>query len=92
MKCQQNLVVDQYIQVYLDVQSLVKIGNIDESDLTRNQVRFLRQTLGSLAVVSTSDESHERIQLSPTLSHMVNELPPVTQDCLRRPKGQLTRF
>ena len=58
---------DQYIQVYLDLQSLVEIGNIDESDLTRSQVRFLRQTLGSLAVVSTSDDNHERLQVSLTL-------------------------
>ena len=62
-----QLGVDQYIQVYLDLQSLVEIGNIDESDLTRSQVRFLRQTLGSLPVVSTSDDNHERLQVSPTL-------------------------
>ena len=58
---------NQYIQIYLDLQSLVELGNIDESDLTRSQVKFLRQTLGSLAIVSTSDGAHERLQVALTL-------------------------
>ena len=58
---------DQYIQIYLDLQSLVEIGNIDESDLTKSQVRFLREILGSLAVVSTQDDSHDRLQVAITL-------------------------
>ena len=62
-----HLSPDQYIQIYLDLQSLVEIGNIDESDLTKSQVRFLRESLGSLAVVSTKDDSHDRLQVAMTL-------------------------
>ena len=58
---------DQYIQIYLDLQNLVEIGNLDESDLTKSQIRFLRESLGSLAVVSTQDDSHDRLQVAMTL-------------------------
>ena len=58
---------NQYIQIYLDLRSLVEIGNIDESDLTRSQVSFLRESLGSLAVVSTQNDSHDRLQVAMTL-------------------------
>lgn len=58
---------DPYIKIYLNLQSLVGLGDIDESNLSKRQVRFLRDSLGSLAVVSTSDDNHERLQVALTL-------------------------
>ena len=63
---------DPYIQIYLDLQSLVELGDIDESNLSKRQVRFLRDSLGSLAVVSTSDDNHERLQVALTLFPRTN--------------------
>ena len=58
---------DQYVQIYLDLQSLVEIGNIDESDLSGSQIRFLSESLGSLAFAIASDGSHERLRVALTL-------------------------
>ena len=62
-----HLADNHHIQIYLDLQSLVEIGDVEDSTLSRSQVRFLKDILGSLAVVSTSDDVHERLQMVLTL-------------------------
>ena len=54
---------DPYIKIYLNLQSLVELGDIDESNLNKGQVRFLRDSLGSLAIAYTLDDSYERLQV-----------------------------
>ena len=57
---------EQYAQVYLDLQSLAGLGDIEESTLSKREVRFLRENFSSLAVISTTDGSYERLQLALT--------------------------
>ena len=58
---------DPYVQIYLNLQSLVGLGGIDESNLSKRHVRFLQDSLSSLAVVSTLDGRYERSQIVLTL-------------------------
>lgn len=56
----------QYAQVYLNLQSLAALGDIEESTLSKREVRFLRESFSSLAVISTTDGSYDRLQLALT--------------------------
>ena len=57
---------DLYVQIYLDIQSLFEIWNINEIGLTGRQVRFLRESPASLGLVSTQDGSHDHLQAAIT--------------------------
>ena len=63
---------DPYVQMYLDLQSLVGLGDIGESNLSKRQLRFLRESLGSLAIAYTLDDSYERLQVALVLFPRTN--------------------
>ena len=58
---------DHDLQIYLDLQNLIEAGNSYETTLSKSQARFLSESFGSLAVVSTSKDGHERFGVVLTL-------------------------
>ena len=57
---------EQYALVYLDLQSLAGLGDIEESTLSKREVRFLRASFSSLAIISTAAGDYERLQFALT--------------------------
>lgn len=53
--------------IYINLHSIAQFADIKEFELTRSQQRLLRESLSSIAVVSSTDSSHSRIQIALTL-------------------------
>ena len=62
----EHLEGEQYAHIYLDLQSLAGLGDIEESTLSKREVRFLRASFSSLAIIYAVDGSYERTQMALT--------------------------
>ena len=57
----------QDLLIYIDLHSIARFADSEEFELTSSQQRLLQESLGSIAVVSTTDASRSRIQTALTL-------------------------
>ena len=55
------------MQIYLNLQSLIEAGNSYETVLSKSQSRFLSESVGSLALVSTAEDKGVRFGMVLTL-------------------------
>jgi len=62
----EHLEGEQYAHIYLDLQCLAGLGDIEESTLSKREVRFLRESFSSLAIIYAVDGSYERTQMALT--------------------------